>query len=164
MMDIYYVDCWTSGNPGPGGWQTLLFDKVVDYKNYDDPHSNNFYELSAIHNGCFLASKSQNKASIYSDSRVAIGWCFRDPKSWVLNRSELMMIISDIRTILKQNRNRIRIEFWNTRRRGENPADFGRKNRSGAQWISMPAIRDITPKEKLPENTDDFKKAESHIG
>ena len=133
-MDTYHVDCWTSLNPGKGGWQTLKNGKVQDWKNYEDTHSNNYYELAAIHAACFRASLEPNASEIFSDSQIAIGWIHKDPKPTVMNRDELMVIIHLIRDILRTNK-QITVKRWLTRKYGENPADFGRKKRSRNQWV-----------------------------
>jgi len=66
-----YVDGWTSGNPGPGGF--IITDhsgKILFQKEYYDIHTNNWYELAAI---AAAAIKCPGKI-IWSDSITAIAW------------------------------------------------------------------------------------------
>jgi len=128
-MRTYYVDGWALAQPGHGGWQVKTDGRVISKENYPTEfHSINFYELEAIASACCFAYvfSGVEKCEIYSDSKCAIGWTKKDPSNGVIDREALMVIINKIRHLLTLNEN-IEIKFWDSRKRGENPADFGRK-------------------------------------
>jgi len=117
-----YVDGWTSGNPGPGGFQVVDgLGHVLFSKNYTDLHSNNWYELGGI---ATAAIKCPGKV-IWTDSVTAIAWANgrmgKTAKARYIGDEPLHKMVEAIewaKPIIKK---------WNTELWGEIPADFGRK-------------------------------------
>ncbi|NCN51908.1 hypothetical protein GW931_02760 [archaeon] len=121
-QDYVYVDGYTSGNPGPGGFiVTDHTGKILFKKHYNTPHTNNWYELGGI---ASATVKFPGKI-IWSDSVTAIAWAngrmgkesrklYANDASFQLMQS---IILSKQPTIYK----------WNTELWGEIPADPGRK-------------------------------------
>ena len=133
--NVLYVDCWTSGNPGKGGYKVMLgiSDVAVEVegRGEDNPssetHTNNFFELYAVYAGLRYAVKHGNIFKIYSDSRIAIQWattgrydCREEDKVSVGK------LITKIQSLMVTNPD-VKLVKWDTTTRGEIPADFGRK-------------------------------------
>lgn len=86
MVNIY-TDGACSGNPGPGGWGTILVYGSVqkELSGASDDTTNNRMELTGVIEG-LLALKESCKVELYSDSRYVCdallkGWL----ESWVQN-------------------------------------------------------------------------------
>ncbi len=86
MVNIY-TDGACSGNPGPGGWGTILVYGSVqkELSGASDDTTNNRMELTGVIEG-LLALKESCKVELYSDSRYVCdallkGWL----ESWVKN-------------------------------------------------------------------------------
>lgn len=86
MVNIY-TDGACSGNPGPGGWGTILVYGSVqkELSGASDDTTNNRMELTGVIEG-LLALKESCKVELYSDSKYVCdallkGWL----ESWVQN-------------------------------------------------------------------------------
>ena len=82
---IIYTDGACSGNPGPGGWGTILMFKDVskEISGYSKNTTNNIMEISAVIEGLKLL-KYPCKVNLYSDSAYVVnafnqGWIY----NWV---------------------------------------------------------------------------------
>lgn len=129
MINLY-VDCWTSGNPGPGGYRvTDQKGKVYSERSFPDAfHSNNFYELSGVLLGYEYANDlSDPLVIIYTDSDVALSWIRGKPGKNIMHREEVLTILSQIEVLRNRNKDRIFLKKWDSRKLGEIPADYGRK-------------------------------------
>lgn len=80
-----YTDGACSGNPGPGGWGTILMFKDVskEISGYNKNTTNNIMEITAIIEGLKLL-KYPCKVNLYSDSAYVVnafnqGWIY----NWV---------------------------------------------------------------------------------
>ncbi|MCI8486752.1 MAG: ribonuclease HI [Clostridia bacterium] len=80
-----YTDGACSGNPGPGGWGTILMFKDVskEISGYSKNTTNNIMEISAVIEGLKLL-KYPCKVNLYSDSAYVVnafnqGWIY----NWV---------------------------------------------------------------------------------
>ena len=80
-----YTDGACSGNPGPGGWGTILMFKDVskEISGYSKNTTNNIMEISAVIQGLKLL-KYPCKVNLYSDSAYVVnafnqGWIY----NWV---------------------------------------------------------------------------------
>jgi len=97
--------------------------------------TNNIGEFLAIAYAVEYINSKKLKYTIYSDSQTAIFWAekgtcrtkiFMDYPN--LTTTGLAQKIEEGEEILRTYK--FKIEFWNKRRHGENPADYGRKNNS----------------------------------
>ncbi len=80
-----YTDGACSGNPGPGGWGTILMFKDVskEISGYNKNTTNNIMEITAVIEGLKLL-KYPCKVNLYSDSAYVVnafnqGWIY----NWV---------------------------------------------------------------------------------
>lgn len=70
---IIYTDGACSGNPGPGGWGTILMykDTKKEISGYKENTTNNVMEITAVIEGLKLLKESC-KVQIYSDSAYVV--------------------------------------------------------------------------------------------
>ena len=70
---IIYTDGACSGNPGPGGWGTILMykDTKKEISGYKKDTTNNVMEITAVIEGLKLL-KGPCKVQIYSDSAYVV--------------------------------------------------------------------------------------------
>jgi ribonuclease HI len=68
-----YVDGWSKGNPGAGGYQIFHNGSIVVRKELPNT-TNNYCELCAIGAGYRYLLNNPDTKIIYSDSKIAIGW------------------------------------------------------------------------------------------
>ena len=70
---IIYTDGACSGNPGPGGWGTILMykDTKKEISGYKKDTTNNVMEITAVIEGLKLL-KEPCKVQIYSDSAYVV--------------------------------------------------------------------------------------------
>ena len=70
---IVYTDGACSGNPGPGGWGTILMYKnsKKEISGYKEDTTNNVMEITAVIEGLKLL-KEPCKVQIYSDSAYVV--------------------------------------------------------------------------------------------
>lgn len=80
---IIYTDGACSGNPGPGGWGTILMykDTKKEISGYKKDTTNNVMEITAVIEGLKLL-KEPCKVQIYSDSAYVVN-AFRE--HWIEN-------------------------------------------------------------------------------
>lgn len=92
---IIYTDGACSGNPGPGGWGTILMykDTKKEISGYKKDTTNNVMEITAVIEGLKLL-KEACKVQIYSDSAYVVnafnqhwieGWI---KKNWQNSKKE----------------------------------------------------------------------------
>lgn len=128
--NVYFVDAWTSGNPGIGGFRVLSGDKqVLKECSLDTVHTNNFYELNAIYLGLQFASLDNvcnRKSVIYSDSRTALAWITSGRHNASRDIDDITKLISTINSLLRASP-LVTLSKWDTETYGEIPADYGRK-------------------------------------
>lgn len=128
------VDAACSGNPGimeyRGVW-TLAPEVEVFHSPKFDPGTNNIGEFLAIVHALALFSKEKPDLTIYTDSRIAMGWIRRKmcrsklPKT--AKSAQLWRVIHRGEQWLRANSFSNPIVKWETKEWGEIPADFGRK-------------------------------------
>lgn len=133
--DLYSisVDAASSGNPG-----------IMEYRGVDTQTHNQLFHQGPFRNGTnnvgeFLAlvhglaflKKNNSDRSVYSDSRIAIGWVKRKKCNTKLKRTasnhQLFELIERAEYWLKNSTYSTKILKWETKAWGEIPADFGRK-------------------------------------
>ena len=128
------VDAACSGNPWEmeyrwvelKTWTEIFHEKFKIW-------TNNIWEFLAIIH--WLKYLWNDNRVIYSDSKIAISWVnqwkcktlLNSDKKLDSNFSELFMIIKSAEWWLKENWIKHKILKWNTEKRWEIPADFGRK-------------------------------------
>lgn len=92
---VIYTDGACSGNPGPGGWGTILMYKNVkkEISGYMENTTNNIMEITAVIEGLKLL-KYECEVEIYSDSAYVVnafnnhwieGW---KKKNWINSSKE----------------------------------------------------------------------------
>ncbi len=92
---VIYTDGACSGNPGPGGWGTILMYKNVkkEISGYMENTTNNIMEITAVIEGLKLL-KYKCEVEIYSDSAYVVnafnnhwieGW---RKKNWINSSKE----------------------------------------------------------------------------
>ena len=92
---VIYTDGACSGNPGPGGWGTILMYKNVkkEISGYMENTTNNIMEITAVIEGLKLL-KYECEVEIYSDSAYVVnafnnhwieGW---RKKNWINTSKE----------------------------------------------------------------------------
>ena len=90
-----YTDGACSGNPGPGGWGTILLygDRERELSGGEPMTTNNRMELLAVING-LEALKEPCAVTVYSDSKyvvdaVTLGWAKKwRAAGWMRNKKE----------------------------------------------------------------------------
>lgn len=132
--DELCVDGWTSGNPGKGGAFVTEMSGLRLYSPVcgDEIHTNNFYELLGIAQAVAGVSEGKYKVKkIWSDSDTVIAWVEKGPST--KDMSERMKVDYDFimrRLTLLRGRmklHNIELAKWDTKTRGQIPADPGRK-------------------------------------
>lgn len=67
-----YSDCWTSGNPGIGGYRVVNEQGViVAERNFDTVNTNNWYELAGI--GAAIKAMPDG-GTVFTDSKICMSW------------------------------------------------------------------------------------------
>lgn len=92
---IIYTDGACSGNPGPGGWGTILMyqDVKKEISGNNNNTTNNIMEITAVIEGLKLLKESCN-VEIYSDSAYVVnafnqGWIYNwMKKGWKTSNKE----------------------------------------------------------------------------
>lgn len=86
---ILFTDGSSLGNPGPGGWGSLLaypkLDEVIELGGTKTRTTNNEMELTAIVSGLSYAINSQAHIHVYTDSQYAINGATKWMYGWVKN-------------------------------------------------------------------------------
>ncbi|MCP9748146.1 viroplasmin family protein [Lacihabitans sp. CS3-21] len=106
--------------------KTLVFRKGPFFDG-----TNNIGEFLAIVHALALLKKHNSDVPIFSDSKTAISWVKAKKANTKLEptsrNSELFELIERAEAWLKDNNYKNKIQKWETKWWGENPADFGRK-------------------------------------
>lgn len=131
--DTLFVDCFTEGNPGLGGFVIRASDgvKVTDIiktPKSEHVHTNNYFELLAILEGLKFA-KDKSYTKIYSDSNIAMAWVLTQSVGDVAEKKWILEMIRQCRVLMEKNPT-IKLIKWDTNRYGDIPADSGRKSNS----------------------------------
>jgi hypothetical protein len=122
MLETIYVDVWCRQNPWPFEiqWVDQKWNKVFYYE--FQQWSNNIGEYLAIY---FWLHHSKN---VYTDSRTALAWCRKQCNTKVPVDDKTQSYIYATNTYFKKNTGAIkRVHFWDTKKKWQIPADFGRK-------------------------------------
>lgn len=125
-----FVDGYTSGNPGPGGFNVTDRNKnVIHRAYYDEPHSNNVYETLGLL-WCIEQFKDVDDIVIYTDSVTALAWVKGKIGKEVAKKYQDDPIFNEIlaRAIVLDNEwIDEHVKKWDTEKDGNIPADMGRK-------------------------------------
>lgn len=123
------VDGSTRGNPGPSFYKLvdLQTNKVIFDSECIGITTNNVTEFIALCHAIYYVDKNKLDIPIYSDSQTAI--------SWVKNKKVNSSCVNLSDRIKKAEKylssiNEVNIDKWHTSIWGENPADFGLKNKT----------------------------------
>lgn len=128
------VDAACSGNPGKmeyRGVNTENKDEIFRQGPFDGGTNNIGEFLALVHGLAYLKQNGQDKLTIYSDSRIAIGWVKKKQSRTKMKKTRsnqiLFTMIDRAEKWLRENTYKNEILKWETKRWGEIPADFGRK-------------------------------------
>lgn len=128
------VDAACSGNPGKmeyRGVHTLAKEIEVFRSPVFPVGTNNIGEFLALVHALAMYSEKQPELTIYSDSKLAIGWIkAKQCRTKLVMNSKteyLHSLVARGVTWLQTHKFKNKIKKWETKRWGENPADFGRK-------------------------------------
>ena len=122
------VDGYCLGNPGQAGYKGINADTKEElFKEDIGIATNNIAEYLAICHAFHYAQKNKFDIYVISDSLTAISWVRKNRtnsshKGDIISRVEKAQ--EYVRTIAK---NEYVLEKWDTKKNGENPADFGNK-------------------------------------
>lgn len=133
--NAWAVDAACSGNPGPMEYQCIDLSTGSQVFHFGPVHgTNNIGEFLAIVHALALMEKQGIKDKvIYSDSYNAILWVNKKACKTKLERNprteELYQIVARAEQWLRTHNINVPIIKWETKKWGEVPADFGRKNK-----------------------------------
>lgn len=134
LTDSISVDAACSGNPGIMEYQgvTTYDGSPLFHQGPFEHGTNNVGEfLALVHALAMLKRAEKPNTTIYSDSRIAIGWVRKGKANTKLQKNyknqKLFELIYRAEAWLKSNTIANPIVKWNTKEWGEIPADFGRK-------------------------------------
>jgi len=85
-MVIIFTDGSSRGNPGPGGWGTIVLndDTVAELGGREDNTTNNRMELTAVISGLESVSR-ETEIILYTDSAYVVNGITRWVKGWAKN-------------------------------------------------------------------------------
>ena len=131
--DAWAVDAACSGNPGQMEYRGVdLATGAVMFHFGPTLGTNNIGEFLAIVHAMAEFQRQGITKTIYSDSRIAIGWVRKGHCKTTLVRNtktaRLYSIIARAEAWLASHAVTAPLLKWNTEKWGEIPADFGRKN------------------------------------
>lgn len=136
-MKNIYVDGACSGNSASNGiaeYRIVGDDKVTEiYRSRKFRGTNNIAEYLALCHAILLMNRDfpNEKFTIWSDSVTAIAWLRDEPKSAMTLNDDTAWTINQVwkahKSIKNSHNMNCRVEKWDTKTRGEIPADFGNK-------------------------------------
>ena len=129
-VQYVFVDAWTSGNPGLGGYRGVSANGTVLFKkDSKERHTNNFFELFAVVAGLEYAIHIDivsNDQVVYTDSQTVISWIATGRHNATADQESITKLIAKARDILSYYKE-VSLLKWDTETYGEIPADYGRK-------------------------------------
>jgi ribonuclease HI len=134
IPDSWSVDAACSGNPGVmeyRGVETDTSEELFRMGPFINGTNNIGEFLAIVHALALLKKAGDNKRVIYTDSRTAMAWVRNKKVKTTLKpttrNEKLFVLINRAENWLKNNTWENQIIKWDTKSRGEIPADFGRK-------------------------------------
>jgi ribonuclease HI len=134
IKDSISVDAACSGNPGKmeyQGVETISGQQLFHIGPLEGGTNNIGEFLAIVHAMASMEKKSDDKTSIYTDSRTAIAWIRNKKVKTTLKRTrnnhKIFELIARALKWLETHKHRNPIVKWKTSEWGEIPADFGRK-------------------------------------
>jgi len=127
------VDAASSGNPGIMEYRGVdtQTHKQLFHQGPFQQGTNNIGEFLALVHGLAFLKQNKSDRNIYSDSKIAIGWVKKKKCNTKLKQTsknkKVFELVSRAENWLKINSYKTIIIKWETKARGEIPADFGRK-------------------------------------
>jgi ribonuclease HI len=133
VHDSYCVDAACSGNPGDLEFRcqhTSTGEVIFKRGPYHDG-TNNIGEFLAIVQALMWLKEQGSTASVYSDSKIAMGWVqvgqCRTKVDHTRDNAILFKMIDQAVKWLRDNKYENKLLKWETEEWGEIPADYGRK-------------------------------------
>ncbi len=134
VRDSIAVDAACSGNPGDmeyRGVKTFSKEELFIQGPYQMGTNNVGEFLALVHALAMLQKAGNDHTSIYSDSKIAIGWVQKGKARTKLKRTAkndiLFQLLARAESWISKNKWKNPILKWETKVWGEIPADFGRK-------------------------------------
>lgn len=133
IKDALSVDAACSGNPGKMEYRgvDVMSGAELFKQGPFEQGTNNVGEFLALVHGLAMLKQLDNKMSVYSDSRIAMGWVVQKKCKTKLvqtpTNAKIFELIQRAEKWLKENDYPNKILKWETKVWGEIPADFGRK-------------------------------------
>jgi ribonuclease HI len=133
VEDSICVDAACSGNPGDMEYRGVYLDGTELFRIGPLAEgTNNVGEfLGIVHGLAYLQKQNRPNTTVYSDSKIAIGWIAKGKTATKLAQSprnkKIFDLIDRATKWLSENKYNNPIQKWETEDWGENPADFGRK-------------------------------------
>jgi len=128
------VDAACSGNPGDmeyRGVETYGADEIFRVGPLKKGTNNVGEFLALVHALAYMKKAKKEDVTIYTDSRIAMGWVKKKKSKTKLVQSSInkpiFMLIDRAESWLVNNTYKNPIVKWETKLWGEIPADFGRK-------------------------------------
>lgn len=132
--NAWAVDASCLGNPGRMEYQCidLATGRQVFHFGPVEPSTNNIGEFLAIVHAISLMAQLGERRTIYSDSRIAMGWVKRRKCKTTLTGDKGNAKVTDLiaraeRWLINHPGYDTTLRKWQTELWGEIPADFGRK-------------------------------------
>lgn len=134
VKDSIAVDAACSGNPGAmeyRGVETFTKEQLFIQGPFQMGTNNVGEFLALVHALAMLDKEGNDHTSIYSDSKIAIGWVKKGKAKTKLSRTSkndiIFQLIKRAESWIATHKWKNPILKWETKIWGEIPADFGRK-------------------------------------
>jgi ribonuclease HI len=134
LQNSICVDAACSGNPGDmeyRGVDTFTGNQIFHQGPFKQGTNNIGEFLALVHALALLEKKGNSHTTIYSDSKIAIGWVHQKKAKTKLDRTSeneiIFVLLERAEKWLQTHNHRNPVVKWETDVWGEIPADFGRK-------------------------------------
>lgn len=133
VLPSWSVDAACDATTGVMEYQGVVTDtgEQLFHKGPFEGASNNIGEFLAIVHALSLMKKSGVAVPIYTDSRTALSWVKNRKIKTTIQRTklndEVFTLMERALAWISSNGVQVSLLKWETKRWGENPADFGRK-------------------------------------
>lgn len=121
------VDGYCLGNPGKSGYKgidletgELLFEEHIGIA------TNNIAEYLAICHALYYLKKRNLPLEVISDSKTAMSWVNKNKVNSTY-KGNITARVQKASEFISSLGNKFKLEKWDTKQLGENPADFGHK-------------------------------------
>lgn len=131
--NFVYVDASSTPNPGQTEYRGLYKGQIIFSKHIGFSSINVGEFLAIIHALAYIKKHNLIVDGVYSDSVTAISWYKK--RTWKSTYTKDLMKRAKI--WLQTNKPTTKVIIFDTRLRGENPADYGRKSTKKRKPVDM---------------------------